>query len=299
VVTDVEVVRRFNRYYTERVGALSDHFLGQHRPLAEARLLFEIGVSGRPLRELRSRLRLDSGYLARLLRSLEQQHLVALSAEPTDRRSRLAKLTRLGLRELQSLDERSDRFAEDLLAPFAGEERQGLLDAMEFTYRLLRRAGITLHADDPGSPGAQRCLLAYASELDRRFPEGYETSCLVSASEIRAHGACVVAREGGRHIACGILKDLDEEMDEIKHLWVDPEVRGLGVSRMLLVELEHAALRRRKVAVRLDTHEVLTEAISLYRSSGYAEIPSYGANPHAGLWFEKALASSGTEPDGT
>jgi DNA-binding MarR family transcriptional regulator/GNAT superfamily N-acetyltransferase len=292
VVTDVDLVRRFNRYYTERVGALSDRYLGQERPLAEARLLFEIGASGRPLRELRSRLALDSGYLARLLRSLEQQRLVMVTPDTTDRRARLAKLTRAGSRELASLNQRSDGFVEALLEPLVDDERRRLLEAMNAIYKVLRRAGVTLHYLDPGAADAQRCLHAYASELARRFPEGYEAAHLVATDEIRAHGTCLVAREGDRPVGCGVLKELEQNTDEIKHLWVDPDMRGLGLSRILLVELEEEALRRGKLAVRLDTHPALTEAISLYRTSGYVDIPSYGSNPHAGLWFEKRLDSS-------
>ena len=75
----VEQVRRFNRTVTERVGALNDHFLGTDRPLGEARLLWEIGLEGCEVRLLRARLGLDSGYVSRLLRSL-QADLKALSA---------------------------------------------------------------------------------------------------------------------------------------------------------------------------------------------------------------------------
>jgi GNAT superfamily N-acetyltransferase len=154
------------------------------------------------------------------------------------------------------------------------------------------RADLRLQYVDPGSMDAQLCLFAYASELARRFPEGYEASALVSADEIRAHGACVVARVGDRPVACGILRQLAGKIDEIKHLWVAPDLRGFGVATMLLEELERAALERGSIKIRLDTHEVLTEAISLYKRFGYAEIRPYGSNPHAGLWFEKRLDSS-------
>lgn len=65
-------VRRFNRIVTQRVGALDDHFLARDRPIGEARVLWEIAADGCEVRSLRSRLDLDSGYLSRLLRSLER-----------------------------------------------------------------------------------------------------------------------------------------------------------------------------------------------------------------------------------
>src|SRR4030081_932854 len=107
----VNRVRRFNRTVTERVGALSDRFLGLERPLGEARLLWEIGPGGREVRLLRSRLGLDSGYLSRLLRSLETSGLVTVAASESDRRLRVARLTAAGLAERATLDERSDELA--------------------------------------------------------------------------------------------------------------------------------------------------------------------------------------------
>ena len=66
-----DTLRRFNRTYTQRIGALDDSFLGLGLPLGEARLVFEIGTAGAGVGELRERLGLDSGYLSRLLRGLE------------------------------------------------------------------------------------------------------------------------------------------------------------------------------------------------------------------------------------
>src|SRR5437899_9169768 len=116
-------VRRFNRIVTERVGALDDHFLGRERPLGEARLLWEIGVGGCEVRLLRARLGLDSGYLSRLLRSLETAGLVSVTAGARDQRTRVARLTAAGLQECAALDERSDEMAASLLAPLSARQR--------------------------------------------------------------------------------------------------------------------------------------------------------------------------------
>src|SRR5437588_10554703 len=107
----VDQVRRFNRVVTERVGALNDHFLGRERQLGEARLLWEIGLDGCEVRLLRSRLGLDSGYLSRLLRSLEAAGLIKVAASVGDRRIRVARLTAAGRHERAALDERADELA--------------------------------------------------------------------------------------------------------------------------------------------------------------------------------------------
>src|SRR5689334_13562794 len=118
----VEQVRRFNRVVTQRVGVLSDHFLDRGRPLGEARLLWEIGPHGGELRELRSRLGLDSGYLSRLLRALKADGLVMVGPSGGDRRVKVARLTRAGRRERDTLDKRSDELARSLLAPLADRQ---------------------------------------------------------------------------------------------------------------------------------------------------------------------------------
>src|SRR3954453_11146936 len=97
--TTVAQVRRFNRTVTARVGALNDHFLGRERPLGEARLLWEIGPDGCEVRLLRARLGLDSGYVSRLLRGLEEAGLVEVAERDGDRRIRVARLTEAGLAE--------------------------------------------------------------------------------------------------------------------------------------------------------------------------------------------------------
>jgi DNA-binding MarR family transcriptional regulator len=126
----VEQVRRFNRVVTERVGALNDRFLGRPRPLGEARLLWEIGLDECGVRLLRSRLGVDSGYLSRLLRSLEAAGLVEVSPGASDARVRVARLTRAGRRERAALDRRSEKLAESLLFPLSAEQRERLVGAM-------------------------------------------------------------------------------------------------------------------------------------------------------------------------
>jgi DNA-binding MarR family transcriptional regulator len=83
--TQIQRVRRFNRLVTQRVGALEDGYLSRGRPLGEARLIFEIGADGADASSLRGRLGLDSGYLSRLLRSLDAQGLVTVEKRPLTR----------------------------------------------------------------------------------------------------------------------------------------------------------------------------------------------------------------------
>src|SRR5256885_15976693 len=113
----VQQVRAFNRTVAERIGALSDGFLGRGRPMGESRTLWEIGPSGAEVRELRTRLGLDSGYATRVLQSLERQGLVAVKPSRSDGRVREGRLTRAGRAERAVLERRADAVAGGVLKP--------------------------------------------------------------------------------------------------------------------------------------------------------------------------------------
>jgi len=285
MVDQIELVRDFNRYYTRRLGALGDSYLGQGRPLSEARLLFEIGDRA-DLRDLRTRLGLDSGYLSRLVRSLEAQGLITVRAHPGDGRVRIAELTAAGVRERSDLDTRSRDSVGDLLGRLTPDQRSQLVEAQRQVRRLIRLASVVIEPVADDAPVARRCLQAYAAELAVRFPEGYESSALVRPGET---GVFLVAEEDGRPIGCVAHRRLAGDVAEVRHLWVSDEARGLGLGRRLLSRLEADAARRGITTMRLGTHRVLAEAIALYRTSGYHEIPPYDDSPYNQLAFEKSL----------
>src|SRR5882724_3661443 len=172
----ISQVRRFNRTATQRVGALQDEFLGRGRPLGEARVLWEIGAAGRDVRSLRAELGLDSGYLSRLLRSLESAGLVTVESSEEDRRVRLARLTEAGLAERRTLDQRSDEVAEALLVPLSPSQRARLVAAMSDVVLLLRAGMVRITDLEPTHPHARHCLRAYFAELDSRFDTGFEVA---------------------------------------------------------------------------------------------------------------------------
>src|SRR5436190_11034319 len=130
-------VRRFNRVAGERIGALQSHFLGLRRPIGEARLLWEVGLDGGDIRDLRARLGLDSGYASRLVRALEDDGLVTVAAGGEDARVRRVVLTARGRREWRELESRSDELASSVLAPLNDGQRSQLVEAMAAVERLL------------------------------------------------------------------------------------------------------------------------------------------------------------------
>lgn len=293
----VEQVRSFNRTVTERVGALNDHFLGRDLSLGEARLLWEIGDGseegeGVEIRTLRARLELDSAYVSRLLRTLERHGLVAVEPSHEDRRVRRAHLTSAGQAERAELDYRAEGFARALLEPLSASQQAKLAAAMAEVERLLLASTVRIAITDPASADARWCLEQYFAELNRRFETGFDPTRGISA---QAHemtppaGLFLVASLRQKPVGCGGLKFHADAPAELKRMWVAPEVRGLGVGRRLLHELERHAREAGVTVLRLETNGTLVEAIALYRQSGYQEVAAFNAEPYAHHWFEKWL----------
>ena len=285
-------VRSFNRAVAESIGALGERFLGRTRPMGESRLLWEIGPRGTEVRALRARLGLDSGYVSRVLRSLERQGLAKVRTSRDDRRVRGAYLTKKGLRERAELNRRSDAVAQRILAPLSESQRATIAAAMTQVERLLQACMVTFAIARPTTEEARWCIEQYFADLNARFESGFDPARSISAdaSELTPPaGLLLVARLRGKPVGCGALKFHGKEPAELKRMWISPNVRGLGLGRRLLNELEQQARSAGVTVLRLETNRTLTEAISLYRRSGYVEVPAFNDEPFAHHWFEKRL----------
>jgi DNA-binding MarR family transcriptional regulator/N-acetylglutamate synthase-like GNAT family acetyltransferase len=287
------VLRRFNRTYTQRIGALDESFLGTGRPLGPSRLLFEIGSSdgtGATVRELRDRLGLDSGYLSRLLRALEADDLVVVRPDPDDRRRRRVTLSRRGRTAWRRLDERSEDLAERLVAPLSERQRERLTEALATADRLVRAATVRLEETAPTDRRAVAAMAAYFEEIGERF--GFEPGDAWqrdAASMAAPDGFFVVATSDGEPVACGGVQRLPDGAAEVKRMWVHDDWRGAGLGARLLRHLEDLARARGHAVVRLDTNDTLVEAIAMYERAGYRSIERYNDNEWARCWFEKSL----------
>lgn len=288
----IEQVRRFNRTVSERIGALSDCYLGRDRPLGQARVLWEAGPDGCDLARLRARLGLDSGYLSRLLRSLEADGMVRVSQSPQDGRARVVTLTARGRRERATLDQRSDALAASMLKPLDPSRREHLVRAMAEVERLLTAASVTITPIDPEHVDARRCVAQYAVELNQRSTRRFDPAVGATAlpHELRPPaGRFFVARLEGEVVGCGAVKHHADSPAEIKRMWIAPHARGLGIGRRLLDVLEACARDTGARIARIETNSDLTEALSLYASTGWVEVKRFNDEPFADRWLEKTL----------
>jgi DNA-binding MarR family transcriptional regulator/GNAT superfamily N-acetyltransferase len=289
----IRAIRSFHRIVTLRIGALNSSYLGRNRPLGESRVLFEIGAAGVPVRQLRARLALDSGFLSRTLRSLESAGLVATDKRAgDDGRVRFVRLTRAGRAELRKLNELSDELALSILAPLNSQQASRLATAMLEVERLLRASAVVLDVEKPSTRDAVWCLKQYFHELDGRFRAGFDPKLSISAAPRELsppNGYFVVARLFSEPAGCGALKITSPDVGEIKRMWVAASARNLGIGRRILGKIEQIAQSRKLKLLRLETNESLREAQALYRTSGYREVDAFNDEPYAHHWFEKRL----------
>jgi GNAT superfamily N-acetyltransferase len=158
--------------------------------------------------------------------------------------------------------------------------------------RLLVAASVRFVAVDPEHRDARYCLSEYVAELNRRSSRGFDPSVGATAlpHELRRPaGQFFIAYLHGEPIGCGAVKHHADAPAEIKRMWLAPQARGLGLGRRLLDTLEECARRGGAQVAHIETSAVLGEALSLYRSSSWVEVPRFNDEPFADHWFEKDL----------
>lgn len=148
---------------------------------------------------------------------------------------------------------------------------------------------------DPLDAAAIAALQSYFGELADRFVDGFDAGDAVTADAewfTPPAGVFLLAVHPttGATLGCGAVQVLGDGAAEIKRMWIASDARGRGIGKALLQELETHAKELGNGVIRLDTNDVLLEAIALYRSQGYVEIAAYNDNPYARHWFEKAPA---------
>ena len=275
----VESVRRFNRFYTRRVGALQANYLGGPHSLPQARVLYELGQRGEcTATELGGELDLDAGYLSRLLQGLRRQGLVHGERAQHDARQTRLSLTAKGKKTFAQLDARSREEVGAMLHKLSDARRSRLVEAMATVESVLgekeRQAELVLRSHRPGDMGwvIERHGALYAQEYgwDERF------EALVAGIAARfiedfdpRRERCWIAERAGERVGCVFLVKQDARTAKLRLLIVDPSARGEGVGRRLVEACIAFAREKGYRRLVLWTQSNLTAARSLYRSEGF------------------------------
>ncbi|MEM9589778.1 MAG: bifunctional helix-turn-helix transcriptional regulator/GNAT family N-acetyltransferase [Pseudomonadota bacterium] len=283
-------IRSFGRAVAVEVGALEDSFLDRGRALGAARVLNAIGLGHQNVSDIRTLLKLDTGLLSRLLRSLEAEGLIETKPNPADRRGRVTTLTPKGKEEFDIYETLSDERAAAILARHKSAHR--LLEAMDVVTVALSRENIVFEEADYTSDIARFCLNAFAAELSARLNLEFDLkqSGDPELSQTKhPNGTFVVARLDDMPVGCVGVKGTGTDLAEIKRMWIAPAARGLGLAHRLMDTAEGAARALGIKTLRLDTNSTLVEAVGLYRKLGWREIARFNDDPYPDLFFEKAL----------
>ncbi len=276
----IGAVRRFNRFYTQKLGVLAEGFLDTPFSLTEARVLHALEHrDGTTATWLGRELGLDAGYLSRILRDFERQGLISRSQSPQDGRQTLISLTADGRDAFEPVDRASQAEIGNLLAPLIDSDQQRVVSAMRTISSLIGeqaepRGAVILRAHRAGDMGwvVSRHGALYAEEygLNHKM-EAYVAE--VVAKFLRNHDPareqCWIAEQDGTPIGSVMLVKESEEIGRLRMLIVEPRTRGLGVGRSLVEECVRFARRADYREIVLWTHSILTAARRIYASVGF------------------------------
>jgi|SRR5215469_2931233 len=277
----IHAVRRFNRFYTRKIGVLKKGLLDSPLSLAEGRVLYELAQREHTTAsELAQELGLDSGYLSRMLKAFQSKGLLTKTAAEGDGRQILLTLTARGREMFATIDERSRDEIAGLLAKLPASDQAGLVAALERVERLLERPGrrgeptYILRLHQPGDIGwvIHRHGVLYAEEY------GLDTGFEALVAHIAAgfienfdyqRERCWIAERDGEIVGSVFLVKDSAEIAKLRLLYVEPEARGLGIGARLVGECIGFARRAGYRKVTLWTNDILVSARRIYEAAGF------------------------------
>ena len=273
-------VRRFNRFWTRRIGVLREGYLESPFSLTEVRVLYELAhCEETTAGEIREELGLDAGYLSRLLRGFEKDGLIHKRPSEADGRRRLLRLTERGRDAFALLDETSRNDIGAMLAGLSIGGQERLVGAMRTIEGLLGARSepevpYILRPHWPGDMGwvVHRHGVLYAREYgwDERFEAlvAEIVAKFIQRYDPKQERCWIAEREGGI-VGCVFLMRESEEIARLRLLLVEPEARGLGIGSRLVEECIRFARQAGYRKITLWTNDVLYAARRIYEEMGF------------------------------
>lgn len=289
----VPEVRAFNRFYTRELGVLRESFLDAGLSLPEARVLYEVRHGGNvTASDIAGQLRMDPGYLSRVLQKLHRRRLIARERSAKDGRQSILTLTAQGRKQFELQNQRQNDEVEKLLKKLSSEQQKELISSMQAVQRLL--------GDEASQTSRQPFILRPPRLGDMgwvvfRHGDGYATlygwtdqfEALVArvvadfeTSHDAARERCWIAERDGQRIGCVFLVQHHEQENvaKLRLLWVEPSARGLGLGKALVHECTQFARQVGYKKIMLWTNSELKPARAIYEREGYKLLKQ---EPHA------------------
>jgi DNA-binding MarR family transcriptional regulator/GNAT superfamily N-acetyltransferase len=287
----VEAVRRFNRFYTRRIGVLEEGLLASPFTLAQARVLFELATRKTvTASELIDILGLDAGYLSRILQGFVDSRLIARQRSTEDGRRTELSLTAKGRKAFGALDHKSRHSVDEMISPLSPTQRERLLAAMQTLQEILPESGVKRAVTIVVRPHQIGDVGWAIEQHGRLYSEEFGWN-----SEFEALVATLFARFATNHdpkseqfwvaevdqerVGCVFVVRNEEELHtaQLRCLLVDPRARGLGLGRRLVEECIHFAKSAGYERMLLWTNDVLVAARRIYQGAGFSLVEE---SPH-------------------
>jgi DNA-binding MarR family transcriptional regulator/N-acetylglutamate synthase-like GNAT family acetyltransferase len=275
----IDGFRRFNRFYTQSIGALTDRFLSTPFKLAESRVLWELAQRATTSPgELAATLDMDPGYLSRLLQRFEKLGYVTREIAAADKRRAVLALTAAGRAAFAPLNERQHDDIAGLLEPLPPERQERVVRAMAEIERALepRTPGgeIILRAPEAGDYGwiVERHGALYGAEygFDRRFERDVAEIVAAFVTNFRPGlERCWIAERDGARCGSALVARENDTTARLRLVLLEPSARGTGLGRRLVRTCIDFAREAGYTNMVLWTHSILTAARAIYQSEGF------------------------------
>lgn len=276
----VAAVRSFNRFYATQIGGVRQGRLRSPFSLTEVRVLDELARRERPTAaQIGRHLRLDAGYLSRLLDGFAKRRLITRTASAADGRLSLLGLTDKGQETFATLDSRSDETTGEMLSTLPAGGRDRLIEAMRTIERILGprpipAAPYILRPHQQGDMGwvVHRHGVLYAQEYG--WDERFEALVASFVAEFVRHydpkrERCWIAEREGEVVGSVFLVQQSKRVAKVRLLLVEPEARGLGIGSRLVAECAGLARRVGYRKMTLWTNDVLRSGRHIYEQAGF------------------------------
>jgi DNA-binding MarR family transcriptional regulator/GNAT superfamily N-acetyltransferase len=279
-VQRVASVRRFNRFYTQKLGVLQHGWLDSPFSLTEARVLYEIkqrehATASDIVRDLG----LDAGYLSRILRRFQKSGLIRKDVSPDDGRQSFLSMTARGRKAFEPLETRTERQVSTVLGRLTALEQDHLVSAMRTIEKLISsepkaESDIVIRQPRPGDLGwvVARHAELYAREYG--WAENFEGLCAQIVADFASKydakcERCWIAEMDGQNVGSVFLVKDSDKVARLRLLLVDPAARGRGLGTRLTNECIRFARQCRYQSITLWTHKVLATARHVYERAGF------------------------------
>jgi len=271
-------IRSFNRFYTRKIGLITNRYLKSDYSLVQARLLFELSVRPRCYAsDLAREFELTPDYMSKLLSAFQARGLISRTQSPTDSRKQMLELTEEGQAAYDALKARSNQWTTEMINGLEPEETDALIRAMDTIEGLLEpgqgEALVTLRPHRPGDIGfvVHRHGVLYAREygFNHEFDAYVARGMAGFIENFSDRDHLWIAEHGGRFAGSVAVVGQDDRRAQLRWLIVEPRERGRGIGGQLIREAVRFAREKGFSTLMLWTIDFLLSARHLYGAAGF------------------------------